>query len=229
MKRFLIAASAVLAGGLTALAGPASARVIELGQTPAIPAPTCIGKDSDKACRAITKTTFYPFRYGTVTGPTVVPADGRIVAVTVRLGKLTRKQLTFFARNYGGTPRMRVTVLQVIRRLERKAVRQSAEIRLQPYLGKTVQIPLGRTLAVKKGNVVALSVPTYAPMLATPLPTDNVWRTSRASNACDLLAVQTALIPPGTSGNFGCSYTGGRPTYSVTLVTLPKPPPVTFP
>ena len=55
----------------------------------------------------------------------------------------------------------------------------------QPYFGQTVQFPLGRALNVKKGYVIALTVPTWAPAL-TPLLTDHSsWRASRPKGKCN--------------------------------------------
>ena len=55
-----------------------------------------------------------------------------------------------------------------------------------------MQFPLGRALNVKKGYVIALTVPTWAPAL-TPLLTDHSsWRASRAKGKCNDTATQTA-------------------------------------
>ena len=57
-----------------------------------------------------------------------------------------------------------------------------------------MQFPLGRALNVKKGYVIALTVPTWAPAL-TPLLTDHSsWRASRAKGKCDDTGTQTAQI-----------------------------------
>ncbi len=228
MKRTGIALLAVPALALTA-AAPASARVIDLGQDPAVPVPSCINTSSDTNCRAITKTTAYPVRTGQTKAPMTVPADGRIVALTLRVGKPTRKQNLFFKQTYGGTARIRLTTVRFGKRLAARVTHQSSEIRLEPYFGKTVQIPLGKTLAVKKGDGVGITTDTFAPVLTVNAGMDNTWRTSRARGSCELFNVETALLGVGTSGAFSCFYTNERPTYSATLVTLPTPPPVTKP
>ena len=48
---------------------------------------------------------------------------------------------------------------------------------------QTVQFPLDRALAVKKGYVVALTVPTWAPALTPLLDDGSSWRASRAPRA----------------------------------------------
>jgi len=230
MKRIPTALLALLSLALVA-AAPASARVIELGQAANSPAPSCIGSANDANCRAITKTTAYPVRAGTVKAPMTVTADGRIVAFTLRVGKPTRKQNKFFKDTYGGTARVRLTTLHYGPKFGVTVTHQSDEVRLEPYFGKTVQIPLGKTLAVKKGDGVAITTTTWAPILAVNQGAEYSWRVSRGRGLCgnDGLATQSALLGAGTKGTFGCFYSTAVPTYSATLITLPKPPPVTKP
>ena len=65
---------------------------------------------------------------------------------------------------------------------------------LKPYLGQVVQFPLGRALNVKKGYVIALTVPTWAPAL-TPLLTDHsAWRASRRRASATTSSTQTAQM-----------------------------------
>ncbi len=230
MKRIPIAMTAVLS--LAALAAaPASARVIELGQVANSPAPSCIGSARDTNCRAITKTTAYPVRAGAAKAPMTVTADGRIVAFTVRVGKPTRKQNKFFKDTYGGTARVRLTTLKYGPKFSTTVTHQSDEVRLEPYFGKTVQIPLGKTLAVKKGEGVAITTTTWAPILAVNQSAEFSWRVSRSRGLCgnEGLGTQSALLGAGTKGTFGCFYSTALPTYTATLITLPKPPPVTKP
>ncbi len=60
------------------------------------------------------------------------------------------------------------------------------------YFGQTVQFPLGRSLTVKKGYVVALTVPTWAPALTQLLDDGSSWRASRAKDKCNDTDTQTA-------------------------------------
>lgn len=228
MKRISTALFALLSLTLVA-AAPASARVIELGQAANNPVPSCIGSAKDVNCRAITKTTAYPVRAGAVKAPMTVTADGRIVAFTLRVGKPTRKQNKFFKDTYGGTARVRLTTLHYGPKFGVTVTHQSDEVRLEPYFGKTVQIPLGKTLAVKKGDGVAITTTTWAPILAVNQGADHSWRVSRSRGLCgtDGLATQSALLGAGTKGTFGCFYSTAVPTYSATLITFPKPLPVT--
>ena len=95
---------------------------------------------------------------------------------------------------------------------------------LAPYFGQTVQFPLGRSLNVKKGYVIALTVPTWAPAL-TPLLTDHSsWRASRAKGRCNDTSTQTAQLALKDVAQYRCLYKA-RLTYSATLITRPVPNP----
>ena len=87
-----------------------------------------------------------------------------------------------------------------------------------------MQFPVGRTLNVKKGYVIALTVPTWAPAL-TPLMTDHSsWRASRGEGKCDELGTQTAQMSLNLVTQYRCLYKA-RLTYWATLVTRPVPNP----
>jgi hypothetical protein len=102
---------------------------------------------------------------------------------------------------------------------------QSPLQKLAPYFGQTVQFPLGRALNVRKGYVVALSVPTWAPALAVGLGNDTSWRASRAREDCQDTQSQTAQQELGGLAQYRCLYRTARLTYTATLVTKPQPTP----
>ena len=56
-------------------------------------------------------------------------------------------------------------------------------MKLEKYFGKTAQFPLATTIPVKKGDIVALTVPTWAPALALGFGNNTSWRASRAEDA----------------------------------------------
>jgi hypothetical protein len=87
-------------------------------------------------------------------------------------------------------------------------------MRLESYFGQKVQFPLDRSIPVKKGYVVALTVPTWAPALTQLLDDGSSWRASRAKNRCNDTDSQTA--------QYRCLYKA-RLTYSATLITTPRP------
>ena len=80
---------------------------------------------------------------------------------------------------------MQLTVLREQARPKRsyEVVATTGIFKIQPYFGTTVQFPLKTTLPARKGDIVALTVPTWAPVLAVNLPQENGWRASRADEA----------------------------------------------
>jgi hypothetical protein len=198
----------------------ASAKIVEIGEVATKPTPSC----PTSPCEVISRTTAYPTRIGATKNMFVVPADGRIVAWTITLGKPGKKQQKFFEENLGGLSQAGITVLKSGDRYYGRVLAQGTLQTLTPYFGQTVQFPLATSLAVKKGSIVALSVPTWAPALALGLPRDNVWRASRDVDACDDTQTQSAQIDINDLSRYKCFYRTARVAYSATLITTPVPP-----
>jgi len=215
MLKPTLTAGAVLAV-LFACAAPAHAKIVEVGRTDATPAcPT-------SPCLAVSRTTGYQIKVADERNDFVVPADGKIVAWTIVLGNPTADQIAFFDKSLGGPSSARITDLRLGKKLTAQTITQSPLQPLQPFFGQTVQFPLGRALNVKKGDIIALTVPTWAPAL-TPLLTDHSsWRASRPLDKCNDTSTQTAQFRLGTSVQYRCLYKA-RLTYSATLVTRPVP------
>ena len=204
--------------GVFAGAAPASAKIVEVGRTDATPA--CPASP----CLAVSRTTGYQVKVGDERGLFTIPEDGKIVAWSIALAKPTAEQIAYFNRTLGGEPMARLTVLRQGKTLYSRVVTQSPVQRLRPYLGQTVQFPLGRALNVKKGYVIALTVPTWAPALTTLLTDHSSWRASRAKGECDQTGKQTAQMALKDITQYRCLYKA-RLTYSATLVTRPVPNP----
>jgi len=94
-------------------------------------------------------------------------------------------------------------------------------VKLQPYFGKTAQFPLASTIAVKKGDVVALTVPSWAPALALGFGKDTSWRASRPKGQCTTTSTQTTQMQLGINAQYYCLYQTARLSYSATLVSTP--------
>jgi hypothetical protein len=211
-------AAALLACALAAAASTASAKTYELGASPEIVTASC-----PTNCFVVTRTTALQVRTANVPYPTTAPHDGRIVAFTLQLGQLNTKQIHFFNSTYGGTARVQITVLRQKPKRFFVVKAQSPVFHIQPFFGTTVQFPLETTLPVKKGDVVALTVPTWAPVLAVNLPQENGWRASRPTNCRDLV-VQTGQLVIGNQAQYRCLYQTARVTYTATEITTPVPP-----
>jgi hypothetical protein len=217
MIKSTLTAGAVLAVAL-ACATSASAKIVEVGRTDATPA--C----PDSPCLAVSRTTGYQVKVADERNDFVAPEDGKIVAWSITLGKPTDDQTTFFNKSLGGPPSARLTVIRLGKKLTATTITQSPIEQLQPYFGQTVQFPLSRALNVKKGDVMALTVPTWAPALTQLLTDHSSWRASRAVDKCNDTSTQTAQMTLDTQVQYRCLYKA-RLTYSATLVTRPVPNP----
>ncbi len=231
--------AAVLAAVLVTGQASGAARVVVLGAaTPATPScPT--------TCQAVGKTTGFQSSIAGSRNPFVVPFRGRIVAWSIKTGAPSTKpnpqnnnqsDYDFFVKTFGGTPKARISVLKPIMKQIRaghqiyKLKSQSPVEDLSGYLGQTTTFTLDTPLRVKPNNIVALTVPTWAPAFAINQAANTKWQASRKRGKCnnteDILAgtPQDAL---GSQRAYACTYNTARLLYSATVVADPnqKPPP----
>jgi hypothetical protein len=216
--------TAFMASLLLALLLPAAspATLSEVGVIPAttpVTVPSCPGSP----CLAVSRTTGFQVKVGKVNGPLVAPRSGTVVAWTIMLGKPNASQIKFFNANEGGVAEAGIAILrpQPKPNLTWKLVSQSPLVKLQPYFGKTAQFPLETTLSVKKGDVVALTVPSWAPALALGFGKDTSWRASRPKTQCASTSSQTTHTQIGSTVQYFCLYQTARLTYSATLISTP--------
>ena len=116
-----------------------------------------------------------------------------------------------------------LTILNPRRKLRSRAVAQGDPQKLTPFFGTTVQFPLAKSIPVKKGWVVALTVPTWAPALAVGLGADTSWRASRGKGKCEDTSTNTVQTQANQLAQYYCLYKTARLAYSATLVTAPAP------
>jgi hypothetical protein len=219
MKRSLAALAATTGAALLLPAG-AHAGLADIGVVPGDASePAC----PQSPCLAISRTTGYQAKVGDVRPVDVVAEDGRLVAWSIKLGKPGTKQTAFFNENLGGESSAQITVLRPGRKLYHRVVAQGDVQKLQPYFGSTVQFALKESLPVKKGYVVALTVPTWAPALAVGQPGTTSWRATRGKGKCNDFDAQTAQVGVNNITRAYCLYRTARLTYSATMVTDPKP------
>ena len=236
MKRILLAALATTA--LAAL-GPAtaSAQENEIGveQSPLV-APVCPAGVSQSSCTIVlTQVTALETIRDGVDYPTTVKKAGEIVAFTLGLSALSTDKATvksdihFLDATYGGTTQAQLTILKPVgKKILRQwtVAAQSAPYHLQPYLGQVVQFPLNSPLPVVPGETIALTVPTWAPVLSFKLtPTKFAYRQSRKANCTHPAASVQAQMTIGESAQYQCDYAGTRVEYSATEITTPSPTP----
>lgn len=219
MSRLPVLAVAGAACAALALPAYASAEIIEIGKVDPAPVASC----PTRPCLAVSRTTGYQAKIGPTRGVMTIPKDGSLVAWTIGLGKPGKKQTTFFNDKLGGESQAQLTVLNPRSKLRSRAVAQGDVQKLTPFFGTTVQFPLAKSIPVKKGWVIALTVPTWAPALAVGLGADTSWRASRGKGTCEDTSTNTVQTQPNQLAQYYCLYKTARLAYSATLVTAPVP------
>jgi hypothetical protein len=228
------AVTAVVIGSGIADAAP---KVTVLGAaTPALPScPT--------NCQAVGKTTGFQTNITGAKNPFVVTARGRLVAWSIKTGAPSTKpnpnndnqsDYDFFTKTFGGSPKARISVLKPIMKEIRaghpiyKLKSQSPVEDLSAFLGQTTTFTLDTPLRVKPNNVVALTVPTWAPAFAINQSADTKWAASRKKGKCNSTEDIVAGTPQdalGTQRTYGCIYNTARLLYSATVVADPNQSP----
>jgi hypothetical protein len=223
MKRFALLISVMAAAGAL-LAPGASARMIELGGTADSVSLNCPGT-TDVQCVAAVRMTGYQGRSsGGPKNPFYIRRDGHLVAFTLQLAKPTSDEVDYFTTNFGSPSMARISVLRRgstrKTRLEHRLIRQSDRFTLNPYFGSKPTFVFDQPIPVKKGNWIAITVPTWAPLLATPVARENWWRSSRSNDSCEPPESlrQFAMEDLREVNQFGCTYHRARLLYSVTYV-----------
>jgi hypothetical protein len=235
--------AAVLLAALVAVAprqaDSAPLRVVVLGQTPNVPAPSCPGKTDANGtplveCRVEGHVTGFQSIADGVARPFEAPFEGKIIAWSISLSKPSAKEtktttdeVGFFNDFFGTPAEARIGVLRPIEDTkppQYKLVRQSPTEVLNPYFGSTPIFALDHPLTVLKGQVVALTVPTWAPMFALNLSGENTWRGSRLPEHCISREDVQGGHPQqgiGKTKTYGCYYSDARLLYTATLVKKP--------
>ena len=225
MKRTKRIYMAILAsfGLVLALPAVSPATLTEVGVIPATTSPETVPSCPTSPCLAVSRTTGFQVKVATNHNLLSAPRAGTVVAWTIMLGRPNATQVKFFNANEGGLSEAGIAILRPLKtpNLTYQLIAQSPTVKLQPYFGKTAQFPLERTLAVKKGDIVALTVPTWAPALALGFGKDTSWRASRAKSQCASTSAQSTHTTIGSSVQYFCLYQTARLTYSATLISTP--------
>ena len=217
MKRLAALATACLC---LVAAPSAGATVREVGQPVPFPEPSC-----PENCQAIAQVSGYNAEIGKSRNTFRINRPGRVVAFTMRLGQPNQDQLNYFRTTFGGASQARVSILKPARTKQRhRLLHQSELFGLEPYFGTTPTFALRRSLPVQKGNIIAITVPTWAPAFAHGLSNDMAWRSSHHDDEC------TSAMPPAAAQMrlkslriYGCLYRTARLLYSVHFVLDPAP------
>jgi hypothetical protein len=213
----------VAALSLIALAAAAGAAGVEkttvtLGATSETPDPSC----PNLPCQAVGSVTGFQVSTDQNQSPFLVKTDGTIKSWTLTLAQPTNSQRSFFNGFFGTPPEARLAILRRVPATNppRYNLRRQGAVKvLSPYLGQTVKF--GASLKVEKGDIIGVTVPTWAPMFSQELSAQNVWRASREAGACtnstDIRQGQPQE-EPGKRATYGCKYSTARLLYTATLV-----------
>jgi len=238
-----IAAAACVLAALVAIALPGAAdsaplQVVVLGQTSETPPPSCPGKEENgvpvATCRVEGHVTGFQSVAGGVPRPYEAPFEGKVVAWSITLSKpstqetsTTSNEVGFFNELLGTPSEARIGVLRPVEGTKPPKytlVRQSPLEVLNPYFGSTPVFALQHPLTVLKGQIVALTIPTWAPMFAFEIEGENSWRGSRLSEHCVAKEdIQNGHPQQGVgkTKTYGCYYSEARLLYTATLVKKP--------
>ena len=221
----LVLTALVFVAGLatqTGEAGAKSERRITLGASTKNLEPNC-GTDFSRDCTVEGKVTAYQIRRSDSPKPQpfTVPWAGKIVSWSITLSRPTKRairdggvtrpaQSPFFNELFGDPAKAGISVLRRVNQKKKgspywKMVRHSPVEVLNPYFGTTVRFVLEKPLNVIPKQVVALTIPTWAPALWKPAAcnfnaisgvkdpgacrvaeTNYTWRGSRAVGKCRL-------------------------------------------
>jgi hypothetical protein len=243
-RAFLALALAACLTVLVAAFAPGAAdsaplTVTVLGQTAETPPASCPGKLVNGVditpCRVEGHVTGFQSIADGIAKPYEAPYEGKIVAWSITLAKpssavseTTTDEVAFFNEFLGEPSEARIGILKPVEGSnppQYTLVRQSPLEVLNPYFGSTPVFALKHPLTVLQGQVVALSVPTWAPMFAFNVSSENTWRGSRLPEHCsskDDIQNGNPQQGVGKTKTYGCYYSNARLLYTATLVKNPK-------
>ena len=221
----LILLATIFAGSLATGANEAEAqteRRITLGSGTKDLKPNC-GTDFSRDCTVEGKVTAYQLKRSDSSKPQpyTVPWAGKIISWSISLSRPTKREIRddgitrpaqspFFNDLFGSPAKAGISVLRRVNKKQKgapywKMVRHSPVETLNPYFGTTVRFVLEKPLNVIPKQVIALTIPTWAPALWKPAAcnfdaitgvrdpgacrvaeTNYTWRASRAAGKCRL-------------------------------------------
>lgn len=209
----LAALGCAIAVGLC-LALPAGANTT-VGQYSISTQPSCVPKA--KRCFVIGKVTGFMSQ---VAGKSryVVRRSGRIVSWGLTVGKPAKKDITFFDKTFGSNPSARLAVLRLVKKTGRyRLIGQSNTVALKSFYGMQPTFGLGTPIRVKKGDVLGLTVPTWAPVFRTGLADSNVWRANRSRANCAKVTKGRPQTKRNSKFPYQCTFRTARLLYHAEL------------
>jgi hypothetical protein len=149
-----------------------------------------------------------------------------LVAFSLTLGDPDAEQRKFFNRLWGKPAQARLAILDPEpAEGDRNNSRQRYSLDSQtdvydvrPWFGKKAWFVLKKRMQVDRGQVIALTLPTWAPVLATDLRNRERWRSSRKSGACEEVERDRARETVGQITKFQCRHNTARLLFSALVI-----------
>lgn len=217
---FALAAAVILAGPGSSPAGAAKApETLVLGGADRMPDPLC-----PLNCQVIPSVSGIQNELPSGQAPYRVPADGKITAWKIFLGKPDSGDRKLLNERFGSPPSAAISILQKVRtpqgRIKFRLQRKSPVKGLTKVLGGVASFQLDKPLIARKGQFVALSIPTWAPAFALTEPSaPSSWRASRQPGKCGLETVDAAApqLKVGSKRFYACKYKNNRLLFTAKL------------
>lgn len=233
-----MAAAVVAAASLPAAA---SAAEVKIGVTTSpLVSPTCPANAQGNSCTILlTQATAYETLRDGIANPDTVRQSGVISSFTLGLAGtnlITPTVYSFKTSQYGGPPEAQLTALVPVGTATDPRFRvaaQTAVVKLRSELGKVAEFPLLTPLPVVRGEIIALTSPTWAPVLSIEQSSTKFayaqsrikgWSTAagkRVSSCNTIPATNLAQIVVGQLSGYSCVYPGTRIEYSALEITTP--------
>jgi hypothetical protein len=215
--------SVALVFALVALAIPvaAYAAVVTLTNPPDPTANASCPGTATTPCTVISRTTAMQVKVGDTSTPFKITTAGRIVGWEITLSSPTISQIKYFDANEGGPSEAAVAVIRQVKALDYRLEAQTPVVHLQPYFGQTVDIPLINSIAVKPGDVIALTVPTWVPALELRAGRKAAWRASRSRSRCTNVGVDTTQTELHSVAQYFCLYRTALVNYGAIEISTP--------
>jgi hypothetical protein len=207
-------AFALVAGGGSSATG-ANAKV--LGKTKSAPNPSC-----PRNCLATGSVTAFQREASGKANPFRAREAGKLVAWSIDLSRPNKDQRKFFgnffeSETFGKAPTAGIAVIKRTGGKKYRLKRDSPIVSLGSELGEHQTFTLANPLQIAKGDVLALTLPTWAPNFRGGMSrSKNEFRASRKSSKCN----SNRDIKDGrphrnvdTERVYGCDYEGSRLLY----------------
>jgi hypothetical protein len=189
-----------------------------LGKTERTPAPSC----PDTPCEAVGSVTGFQLTADGDRGSFKARQNLSIVGWAIDVSDPKKSQRNFFGDFYqsnafGMAPTARISVLKRRDKRNYKLKAQSPVVPLGSVLGSRQTFTLNQPLNMRKGEFLALTIPTWAPAFAVNLSSKtNVWRSSRLAGQCSGTGNIKAGKPQQkvhSVRSYGCDYKTARLLY----------------